>query len=214
MPFSVILFDLDGTLVDTNHLIVASFQHTLKEKLGLDVPASDLYGHFGEPLPITMDRYAPGRGEELTDFYRVFNQANHDQLIREFVGVREMVAALHATGIRLAVVTSKKTDLAKRGLRASGLSSFFSVVVGMDLTQRHKPEAEPALLALRQLETHPGSHVLMVGDSKYDILCGRNAGVKTAAVRWSVLDPEALAVHKPDYWVERPADLIGLAHGE
>ena len=213
MRYSVVLFDLDGTLVDTNHLIVHSFQHTLREKLGLEVTAADLHQYFGEPLVATMARFAPDRAQELTDFYRVFNLANHDALIREFVGVFDTVSALRQSGVRLAVVTSKKRDLALRGLRVSGLAPLFDAVVGMDETEKHKPDPEPALLALERLGAAPGHHVLMVGDSQYDMLCGKNAGLHTAAVAWTVQEREELAFTQPDHWIEAPADLVHLVLG-
>ncbi|HYF93155.1 MAG TPA: pyrophosphatase PpaX [Symbiobacteriaceae bacterium] len=210
MPFSVVLFDLDGTVINTNDLIVASFQHVLKENLGLDVPAATIHRHFGEPLPRTMGRYHPERAEELTNLYRVYNLANHDALVKEFEGVRDTLEALRAAGVRLGIVTSKRRDLALRGLRVTNLAPFFETVVGMDDTEKHKPEPEPVLLALERLGRVPGPDVLMVGDSTFDILCGRNAGVKTAAVGWTVIDRLELAGAGPDAWVERPQELLSL----
>jgi pyrophosphatase PpaX len=214
MPFSVVLFDLDGTLIDTNHLIVSSFQHTFREKLGREVGAEEIYQYFGEPLITTMERYSQERAGELTDFYRTFNVANHDFLIRQFDGVLDALAALKAADIKLGIVTSKKHEMARRGLRVSRLEEFFDTVVGMDETEQHKPDAEPALLALRRLGVAPGDDVLMVGDSRFDILCGKNAGLKTAAVAWSVTGRDALASSGPDYWVKHPADLVPLVLGK
>lgn len=213
MPnFAVVLFDLDGTLIDTNHLIVTSFQYVFKEHLGLEVAAEQLYPWFGEPLPRTMERFAPGRAEELTGHYRTYNERLHDELVRHFPGVPEAVRALHAAGVRLAVVTSKKGDLARWGLRVLDLDGYFPVLVGMDDTDRHKPDPEPALQALRLMAEGPGGHVLMVGDSIFDMACGRDAGVKTAAVGWAV-NRAALVDSQPDYFVETPADLVRLVLG-
>ncbi len=214
MPYSVILFDLDGTLINTNDLIVASFQHTLREKLGREVPADEIRQYFGEPLATTMARYAPDRQRELVAFYRQFNHANHDRLLRQFPGVPEMVRTLHGAGVTLAVVTSKRTALARRGLRVSGLDPYFTTLVGADDTEKHKPDPAPALLALEWLGERPGGHVLMVGDSRYDILCGRGAGVRTAAVGWSAQSREALEAARPDYWIDQPRDLVQLVLGQ
>ncbi|MDB4895537.1 MAG: phosphoglycolate phosphatase [Firmicutes bacterium] len=214
MPFSVVLFDLDGTLIDTNHLIVSSFQHTFREKLGREVDAEEIHQYFGEPLITTMERYSQERAGELTDFYRTFNVANHDFLIRQFDGVLEALTALKAADIKLGIVTSKFHEMARRGLRVSRLEEFFDTVVGMDETEQHKPDAEPALLALRRLGVAPGHDVLMVGDSRFDILCGKNAGLKTAAVAWSVTGRESLTGSGPDFWIQRPADLVPLVLGK
>jgi pyrophosphatase PpaX len=210
MRFSVVLFDLDGTVIDTNHLIVTTFQHVFREKLNLSVSAEEIYKYFGEPLPQTMARFAPDRANELTDFYRLFNLANHDLLLRQFQGMPETLSRLHSAGVKLGVVTSKRVAMARQGLRVSGLEHYFHAVVGMDETQRHKPDAEPALLALSRLGEQPGGHVLLVGDSKFDILCGRNAGIRTAAVGWTVQDRTELGKTKPDFWVESPGDLVSL----
>lgn len=207
MQFSIVLFDLDGTLIDTNHLIVTSYQYTLKEKLGLDVVPADIHQYFGEPLTTTLGRFGPDRVPELTEFYRAFNLANHDALIGQFEGIREMLESLRSAGARLGIVTSKKHDMAIRGLQMFGLESYFDTIVGMDETEKHKPEPEPIFLALERLGEKPGPHVLMVGDSRFDIQCGHNAGVQTAAVGWTLQDR---AILSPHHWAEGPADLVSL----
>lgn len=214
MQFSTVLFDLDGTLVNTNHLIVHSFQHVLRQELNLEVPAEELYAYFGEPLPLTMARWSPERALELTDLYRIFNMEQHDLLIRRFDGVNEAVSDLFKAGVRLGVVTSKRVDAARKGLQACDLERYFETVVGMDETERHKPHPDPALLALRRLGVPPGSNVLMVGDSKFDMLCGKSAGLQTAAVGWTVQSRESLAETKPDFWIDDPRQLVSLALGK
>ena len=212
--FDIVLFDLDGTLIDTNHLIVTSFQHTFRTLLDREVPADQIYPYFGEPLPTTMARYAPERAQELVEHYREFNKAQHDLLVRKFPGVREMVQALVAAGVQVAVVTLKMTDMAQRGLRVCEIHGLFSLVVGSDATARHKPNPEPILFALQQLGAEPGPSVLMVGDSHLDIQCGRNAGVKTAAVGWSQQTRELVEESGPDFWAETPEALRKLVLGE
>jgi len=210
MRFSVVIFDLDGTLIDTNGLIVATFQRVLKQELDLDLTPEELYPYFGEPLPVTLARFAPARAEELTLAYRRWNENQHDQLLRQFSGIHEMINDLKQAGVRLGIATSKKTALARRGLKVSNLEHHFEAVIGLDQTELHKPNPDPALLALSRLGEVPGDHVLMVGDSQFDILCGRSAGLKTAAVGWSKISRETLALTMPDYWVEQPKDVTSL----
>jgi len=210
MRFNVIIFDLDGTLIDTNGLIVATFQSVIKQELGLELSPNDLYPHFGEPLPVTMARFSPNRVEELTNAYRKWNAVQHDQLLRQFDGIHEMVDELKQAGVRLGIATSKRTEMARRGLRVSNLEHYFEAVVGMDETELHKPNPDPALLALSRLGESPGDNVLMVGDSQFDILCGRSAGLKTAAVGWTMINREKLSQSLPDYWIEHPKDLTAL----
>lgn len=211
--YSVVLFDLDGTLIDTNHLIVQSFQHVLRSQLGLEVPAAELYPFFGEPLGRTLARWSAERAESLVAEYRVFNITNHDRLVRQFPGVNEMVKSLAEMGITLAVVTSKGRDVARQGLEVAGLDPFFPVLVGLEDTTRHKPEPDPALRALELLGEQPGPHVLMVGDSRFDVLCGRNAGLHTAVVGWTTQEKEQIDAAGPDHWVDAPQDLLRLVTG-
>jgi len=206
------LFDLDGTLINTNDLIVTSFQHVFRTELGLEVTAEEIYPYFGEPLVRTMARYDEARAESLTAAYRAFNITKHDELVSEFPGVGQALHRLQAAGVRLGVVTSKYTELARRGLRVCGLEAYFPVVVGVDQTEGHKPGPEPALRACELLGVEPSQQILMVGDSVYDMACGQNAGLRTAAVGWTV-NRAALAEGHPDHWVESAADLVSLVLG-
>ena len=205
--FKALLFDLDGTVLDTNQLIVSSFQHTLGELLGLPVTAEDLYPFFGEPLIHTMARYAPDRAEELVAHYRAYNLAQHDRLAHVFPGLGPVLSALRESGLRLAIVTSKYEPTARRGLDLFGLTSLFEAMVTMESTTRHKPDPDPALRALELLGLEP-QETAMVGDSVLDVQCGRNAGTATAVVGWSVFPRRELLASEPDYWIERPEDLL------
>lgn len=213
VSYSVVLFDLDGTLIDTNHLIIQSFQHVLRSQLGLEVPANEIYPFFGEPLGRTLARWSAERAESLVSEYRAFNMTNHDRLVTRFPGINEMVESLAGLGTTLAVVTSKGREAVRRGLQVTGLASHFSVLVGLEDTDRHKPEPDPALRALELLGERPGPHVLMVGDSRFDVLCGRNAGLHTAVVGWTTQGRDQIDAARPDYWVETPQDLLSLVSG-
>ncbi|BDG62108.1 HAD family hydrolase [Caldinitratiruptor microaerophilus] len=215
MPaYRAVLFDLDGTLIDTNDLILTTFRHVLREQLGLEVEPRDLIPYFGEPLRTTVARFAPPeRVDEVVAAYRAYNHAHHDRLARPVPGMAEVLAALRAAGVRLAVTTSKLSEGARRGLRLFGLEPFFEAVVGLEATARHKPDPEPVLRTLERLGLPAGPDVLMVGDSPYDIESGRRAGVRTAAVAWSLHDRAELQARQPDYWVRTPAELVSLCLG-
>lgn len=206
-----VLFDLDGTLIDTNGLIIRSFQHTLRCELGLEISPEQITPFFGEPLAQTLARFAPPeRVEQAVATYRAFNRQQHDQLSRPIPGMVETLRFLQALGIKLGVTTSKQTATAWRGLRLFGLHRYVSAVVGMDQCQQHKPHPEPVLRTLAGLGEEPGPDCLMVGDSPFDVAAGRAAGLTTVAVRWSALPPDQLAASQPDCWVETPADLMAL----
>ena len=208
-----VLFDLDGTLLNTNDLIIKSFQHTLSKHLSLEVTEQDLYPYFGEPLRVTLERFGPELAEEMLRSYREFNNIHHDQLTTIFPGAVETLEELSRRGVRLGVVTSKITQTAIRGLELFGIRKYFDVVVGLEMTDKHKPDPEPILKALEILDLPP-SAALMVGDSPFDILCARNAGVKSAAVAWSVHSKEKLMEERPDCYVESFGDVVRICSGE
>lgn len=221
MSTTVILFDLDGTLIDTNHLICTTFQHTFRSELGLEIPDDVIRSYFGEPLTATFARDGFARRsadgvvdvahvDQLVNAYRKFNLEQHDLLVREIAGIKNLVASLHSLGFKLAIVTSKKCSVAQMGLAACGLAEFFDVLVGMDTVTQHKPHGAPALYALQLLQESPGQHVLMVGDAPVDIYCGHNAGIRTCAVGWTSLARAALEEAKPHHWAETPADLLDI----
>jgi pyrophosphatase PpaX len=202
----VVLFDFDGTLADTIPLIVASYHHALGSVLGEEAAEDEVRSWIGRPLqPVLEERY-PGRGAELTDVYREWNLANHDELIRTVDGVPELLDDLHAAGARTGVVSSKKGDTVRLGLRAVGLAHRIDVLAGQEETELHKPHPAPLLYAAAQLGAAPRDCVY-VGDATVDVEAARAAGMGAVAVTWGAGLEPALAATRPDAVV---ADVVGL----
>ena len=204
-----VFFDLDGTLLDTTPLIVKSFQHTFQTHYQRTITLEDIQPYMGKPLLAAMEVMAPGEEDQVIATYRAFNNLHHDQLAGIFEGVYDTVKALYDAGIVLAVVTSKTAVMARRGLRLFDMEKFFTTVIGVDETSRHKPEPEPVLAALRETRLNAGE-CIMVGDSSHDILSGLGAGVKTAAVRWTQVPWNEVTASNPDYILETMPDLLKL----
>ncbi|WP_425060995.1 Pyrophosphatase PpaX [Sporomusa carbonis] len=209
MKFKGLLFDLDGTLIDTSELIIRSFQHTFKQHYDRILSLQEIYAFFGKPLKAAMEHYGPDKVDELIKTYREFNLNHHDELTTGFTGVPEAIHKLYNAGILTAIVTSKTKSTAIRGLRLFDMHKYFPVVIGHEECQKHKPDPEPVLLALAQLKLSP-SECLMVGDSPFDLASARAAGVKTAAVRWTRIDWENLLTEQPDYVLETINDLLDI----
>ncbi len=191
----VVLFDFDGTLADTIPLIVASYRHAL-DSVGEDAGEDEVRSWIGRPLqPVLEERY-PGRGARLTDVYREWNLAHHDELIRTVDGIPELLDDLHGAGARTAVVSSKRVDTVRLGLRAVGLDSRIDVVVGQESTPLHKPHPAPLLYAAQHLEVAV-HHCVYVGDATVDVEAALAAGMGALAVTWGAGLPAALHAAGP-----------------
>lgn len=211
MKYKYILFDLDGTLIDTNQLIINSFKHTYKTHLNRDVPESDIYKYFGEPLITTLKRYSEDNAEELFKTYIDFNEREHDRSVTLCCNIKECLEDLKELGCILAVVTSKREKMTKKGLELFDINKFFSVVVTMDATKNHKPHPEPVLKALELLGAKP-EEALMIGDSVFDIKCAHNAGIKAVLVSWGAATGHQ-AIEKPDYVANDALEIVDIARG-
>ncbi|HEX6212655.1 MAG TPA: HAD-IA family hydrolase [Methylomirabilota bacterium] len=217
----LVLFDLDGTLVDTTDLILQSFEYTFERHLpGRLPPRDELIATFGRSLPETLRELAAGAGvpdpvafgDTMLDTYREFQHRHHDRLIRSIPGVEEALAAMAAGGRRLGLVTSKMEPFARRGLRLFGLERYFEVAVFHGDTELHKPDPAPLLLAASRAGAPP-EQTIYIGDSIHDIAAGRAAGMRTAAVLWGPFDPAVLLAAGPDLTVAHPTELTDLEVG-
>jgi pyrophosphatase PpaX len=205
-----VLFDLDGTLIDSIDFILASVRHTFAERSRGPTDADWIAG-IGTPLRAQLAVYAEDAAdlEALVDRYRRHQRAHHDAMTRCYAGVHEAVAEIRRSGHRVGVVTSKIAEPAARALRHVGLDGMVDVLVGADDCERHKPHPEPVLRALATLGFDRRS-AIFVGDSPHDIAAGNAAGVTTAAVLWGACSREALLASKPTHLVERVCELSPL----
>ncbi len=205
-----ILFDFDGTLANTNDLIFSAFEHTFAQFLHRKVSREEIVKTFGLPLAEAMALYAPSP-DMITDMravYRQFNLEHHDEMIKTIDGVADALAALHRQGLKMAVVTSKKSPMANRGLKCCGLEAFISAVVGCDDTVNNKPHPEPMFKACSMLDVLP-QECICVGDSPFDLKSGQRAGALTAAVRYTSFDwKQMLRDGKPDFILNNMLDLL------
>jgi len=215
-----ILFDLDGTLIDTTDLILRCFSHSWRAVYGLEHSRAALIATFGIPLREAMQRLlAQSNGnagnsddqriEHLLTEYRSFNVANHDVIARPFHGTRQVIEALHGRGYRIGVVTSKGRDLAMRGLKLCALDEWLDTAICLEDTPIHKPAPEPILAALDRLQVSREA-AAYVGDSCHDMIAGRRAGVKTVAALWGPLPRTDLEGERPDYLAESIDDLLEI----
>ncbi|TCI39317.1 MULTISPECIES: pyrophosphatase PpaX [unclassified Exiguobacterium] len=197
-----ILFDLDGTLLDTNPLILASFRHTLGYYFPNETyQDEDIFPFIGPTLEKSFKALNEPEWKEMQAFYRSFNIAMHDALVAEYPGVIEGLHRLHTKGYKMGIVTSKGRPVVEHGLRLFNIDHLFGVVVTADDVENEKPHAEPVEQALRALGSTP-ERAVMVGDNDTDIFSGKNAGTKTVAVGWALKGRAFLETLEPDVIIE------------
>jgi pyrophosphatase PpaX len=223
--YHTVLFDLDGTVLDSIDMILASLRHALQTHLDWDPPDPILVRGVGTPLREQFFDHAGEaaqvRGHAAPDealvaalcaTYLDHNRAHHDALIRPFPDADQTLARLKAGGVKLGIVTSKPQGTARRGLRVTGLEHYFPVVIGADDVRNTKPHPEPVFTALEALGV-PALGTLFVGDSPHDLHAGRAAGVATAAALWGPFPRATLALAEPSHWASSLAHLLDLDAG-
>lgn len=212
---TTVLFDLDGTLLDSIQLIIDSYHHSLATH-GLP-PRTDAewLAGIGTPLRVQFRDWAydPTLFDALVETYREYNISNHDSRCRGYPGAVEMVRTIRDRGLRTGLVTSKQRAGAERGLRLLGLDGAMDVLIGADDVVNPKPHPEPLIKAADHLAVDPRS-AIYVGDSVHDMESGRAAGMRTAAALWGPFSQDDLIRTKPDHWLETPADLLTLLQRE
>lgn len=209
-PRLALLFDLDGTLVDTVELILASVRAAFEGRPGRRPTDAEWIAGMGQPLRVQLGEFVgPAEVEAVVERYRAHQQANHERMTRAFDGAVETVSRLKAEGRPVGIVTSKFQKTAEWTLRHVGLAPYVDVVVGADTVARPKPDPEPVRHALERLGRRP-AEALFLGDSPHDVAAGNAAGVVTAAALWGACPRSCLEPAAPDHWLASIGELPGL----
>jgi pyrophosphatase PpaX len=190
--FGTVLFDLDGTVVDTVALIRESHRHAVTSVLGRDLPDDELLANVGRPLVEQMEAFDAARADELLVAQRTWNHAHTAELIRSYDGVAEMLGRLKAAGCRVGIVTSKAGPTVQLAFDAlPEVERHIDLLVAVEDTPVHKPQPDPVLLALDRLGAD-ASDACYVGDAPFDVAAGNAAGVTTVGVTWGFFPREAI----------------------
>src|SRR5438105_5092869 len=209
MRFPVVLFDLDGTVIDSGAIILASMRHATREVLGREYADEELLAAVGGPgLEAQMAALAPDRVDELVEVYRAHNEPLHDELLC-CPGMDDALVRLREEGRRLGIVTAKRRLTVELAFAKVPLGHLFDVVVGGDETERHKPDPQPLQLALERLGADP-DETAYAGDSPFDVRAAKAAGIHAIAVTWGrIHDREKLEAEEPDAVVDSAEELHG-----
>jgi pyrophosphatase PpaX len=206
--FPVVLFDLDGTVVDSGSIILASMRHATRKVLGEEFADEELMQAVGGPgLEAQMAVFGPDQVDELVRVYRAHNEPLHEEL-EACVGMEDVLVRLRDEGRRLGVVTAKRRSTVELAFARVPLGHLFETVVGGDETERHKPDPEPLLLAATRMESDPGE-TAYVGDSPFDVRAAKAAGMYAVAVTWGrIHDRTILDREEPDVIVDSAEELL------
>lgn len=209
---NTVMFDFDGTIMDTNDIILNSWNHTFNVLRGHDADKKQMLEHFGEPLELSMKIFFGAEGDtvkEYIDIYRSYQTDNFVNDIKLFPGVPEMLESLKNAGYTLALVTSRLKHTTMQGVEKFGLDKYFDVVITANDCTKHKPDPQPINITLEKLGKTP-EEAVMVGDTVMDLGCAGNAGVTSVLVGWSMaLPPEKAASEAaPDYILKDAADML------
>jgi pyrophosphatase PpaX len=211
MRFPVVLFDLDGTLIDSGPIILSSMQHAVRTVLGREIPPDELGLTIGgQGIVAQMQAIDAERADDLLEAYKEHNDALHETL-EAFDELLALLPRLKAEGRKLGIVTAKRHRTVALALdRFPRLEEEFDVVVAHEDTSRHKPDPDPVLFAIERLGAEP-AQAAYVGDSPFDIRAAKSAGAFAVAVGWGGIHPdERLLAEEPDAFVRSPEELLNV----
>jgi len=208
--FPVVLFDLDGTVVDSGGIILASMRHATLTVLEREIPDEELMAAVGGPgLEAQMRAFSADRVDELVRVYREHNEPLHDEL-ESCLGIGDVLVRLKDEGRRLGIVTAKRRATVALAFNVLPIEHLFETVVGGDETKAHKPDPEPLLLAAKRMDADP-SDCAYVGDSPFDIRAAKAAGMFAVAVTWGgIHDRAKLEAERPEAIVDDAEELYGV----
>ena len=210
-----VLFDFDGTIMDTNEVIIQSWQETFRQLEGREEDREVLLQTFGEPLEGTMRDFFPDKPlEEALEIYRGYQRTNYLPNIHLFPGIRKLLDELSERGIKMALVTSRLRHTTDQALEAFDLGKYFGYVVTADDVTRHKPDPQSVEIALAKIGS-TAAHAIQIGDTKHDIQCAHNAGVPAVLVSWSLALSKELRdgfppEYTPDVIIDHPSQILEL----
>jgi len=203
--FKFVIFDLDGTLADTEELILNSFRHTYESFEKTPMHDAHIKKTFGAPLMEVLKNEFGSDYEKAAQIYRSYHLDNFENYIRLFDGAIEILQELQTMNVTMGIVTSRLTHTTTKILKKYDIEKYFKFIVTADMTERHKPDPEPLLKCLLELGATK-EHAVFIGDTLYDVACAKNAGIQSMLVGWSHINGSFGEI-VPDYIINSYGDI-------
>ncbi len=206
----VIIFDCDGTILDTFNLIEKTVYKTF-EKMLPDYPLTidEAHDFFGPVINESFKKYV-GTDEEveaLVKCYREYNEKIMAEYIKAYDGIEELLKELKIKGYKLAIVSNKVSDAVEKGLKICNLNQYFDVVIGAELLTEPKPDPNGITQVLKILKR---KEAIFIGDTIIDIETGKNASIDTIGVTWCKTNRQTFEENNATYVVDRPCEIINI----
>lgn len=205
MRYSHIVFDIDGTLLDTETAVLRSLQDTVFHFTQKHLALEELYFALGITSEDALVRLSIPNVPAAAAYWNN-TMSRYTETVALFPGIPALLEMLRRAGCALGIVTSKTSAEFEKDFAPFGIVPYFSTVICADDTNRHKPHAEPLLKYLKQSGADR-AQTLYIGDSRFDCICACSAGVDFALALWGTHEPELLA----KYHLRQPQDLLNLA---
>ena len=207
-----ILWDFDGTLADSREGIIKSWQYIFKKIKNEDIGEDDLRNTFGEPLRVSLKKFFPDVDvEKSVAIYREYLDKADGEHFQLFENAGDILEEIKQRGVAMSLVTSRGRESTLKGLSEMGIDKYFSHVITADMVREHKPHPEAILKALELMDIEE-KQAVMIGDTTYDIMAAKRAGVKSALVKWHELDMKRLESLElvPEYIIGNVEDLRNM----
>lgn len=206
---NTVIFDFDGTLADTNELIINSFKH-IYTYYNQAWDEDYIRSTFGEPLRLVISRdFSEYDVDVVIERYRKYQVHRFENEVFLYDTVEETLEYLHKNGIKMGIATSRSKDSAVKALKKFGINHYFQSIVAVEDVQNHKPNKEPLVKCMKELNSE-FDQTLYVGDSKFDIECAINAGVVPVLVGWQSNSQELATTYEVKHVLHNMRDLLGL----
>ena len=201
-----IFFDLDGTLVDSSEGIETTFLHTFK-LLGVPAPDKETIRTFmGPPLEVTFTNHLPKElVTKAVEIYRTYYKETGQQQTYLYPAIKELLHQLKGLGYHLFITTSKNQEVSLEIAHSLGISGYFEGIYGSIPGSMHKADIIQRVMTDYQI---PPAEASIIGDTKFDIIGGKNIGIHTIAVSWGFAPLEDLKAQRPDTIIYHPLELI------